>query len=64
MDYYNRENYDRLVVSVPKWIKEEIKADAKTKGMSMSEFVNRMIIEAMYGDCVSDYFGNDEDDMP
>ncbi len=36
---FNKQNYDRIAIMVPKGKKEEIKAAAKARGKSMNEFI-------------------------
>ena len=44
---WNRANYDRIELIVPKGKKEEIKAHADARGESVNGFINRAIDEAM-----------------
>ena len=44
---YNKQKYDRVTIMVPKGLKEEIKAFAKYKGMSMNEFLVGLVEQAM-----------------
>ena len=44
---YNDKAYDRIEVSVPKGEKEEIKAAADIKGVSVNRFICDAIAEAM-----------------
>lgn len=44
---WNRANYDRIELIVPKGKKEEIKAHAGARGESVNGFINRAIDEAM-----------------
>ena len=36
---YNKERYDRIVLSVPKGMKEKIKASAEKAGMSITAYI-------------------------
>lgn len=40
---FNKKNYDRLAVFVPKGDRELIKAVAKSKGYSMNEFILKAV---------------------
>lgn len=40
---YNKANYDRIEIVVPKGRKEIIKAHAKANGQSVNEFINLAI---------------------
>lgn len=40
---FMREKYDRIGLMVPKGQKEVIKEHAKSKGMSVNEFINSLI---------------------
>lgn len=40
---FNKENYDRIEIIVPKGQKAVIKAKAKAAGLSVSEYINRAI---------------------
>ena len=42
---YNRENYDKVTIMIPKGEKEQWKALAKTQGISMSEMIRRAVDE-------------------
>jgi len=44
---YVRENYDKLLLTMPKGRKSEIKAIADAQGESVNGFLNRLIAEAM-----------------
>jgi predicted HicB family RNase H-like nuclease len=44
---YNNKAYDRIPVTVPKGYKEEIKAAADKKGVSVNRFICDAIAEAM-----------------
>ena len=39
LNEYQKENYDRITIIVPKGRKKEIQATAKRKGMSTSEYI-------------------------
>lgn len=47
---YVKDNYDRIVLTVPKGNRDKIKAHADSLGESMNGFINRAIIEAMERD--------------
>ena len=47
---WNRNNYDRIEINVPKGDKETIKAHAETKGESVNGFIKRAIDEAIAND--------------
>lgn len=44
---YIKNNYDSVMIRMPKGKKEQIKAFAESKGESLNGFVNRAIDEAM-----------------
>lgn len=44
---YNREKYDRFSLMLPKGRKEELKALAAERGMSLNEFINTILTEAL-----------------
>lgn len=44
---YMKENYDSVLVRMPKGKKEKIKAFAESKSESLNGFINRVIDEAM-----------------
>lgn len=44
---YIKNNYDSVLIRMPKGKKEKIKAFAESKGESLNGFVNRVIDEAM-----------------
>lgn len=44
---YNKKNYDRIEIVVPKGQKAIIKEKAKAAGQSVSEYVNQAIDERM-----------------
>jgi len=44
---YNEKNYDRLYITVPKGRKEDIKKYAESKGLSLNEFVVKIIEKNM-----------------
>lgn len=44
---YIKNNYDSVMIRMPKGKKEQIKTFAKSKGESLNGFVNRAIDEAM-----------------
>lgn len=39
VNWYNAQNYDRVIVLLPKGSREKIKAAAKEKGLSANEFI-------------------------
>ena len=47
---WNRANYDRIELTVPKGKKAEIKAHAESGGESVNGFINRAVDEAMERD--------------
>lgn len=47
---YVRENYDKLLLTMPKGCKEGIKAHAEERGESVNGFINRAIDETMARD--------------
>lgn len=47
---YVRENYDRILLTMPKGQKDTIKSHAETQGESVNSFINRAIDEAMERD--------------
>ncbi len=47
---WQRENYDRINLTVPKGKKEIIKAHSETQGESVSAFINRAVDETMERD--------------
>lgn len=47
---YVRENYDKLLLTMPKGQKDTIKAHAAAQGESVNAFINRAISEAMERD--------------
>lgn len=47
---YIKNNYDSVMIRMPKGKKEQIKAHAETKGESLNGFVNRAIDETMESD--------------
>lgn len=44
---YNKKNYDRIEISVPKGQKNVIKETAKAAGQSVSEYISQAINERM-----------------
>lgn len=44
---WNRENYDRIEIIVPKGDKPRIKAHAESRGESVNAFINRAISETL-----------------
>lgn len=47
---YVRENYDKMLLTMPKGRKAEIQAHAKAQGESANAFIGRAISEAMERD--------------
>lgn len=47
---YIKNNYDSVMIRMPKGKKEQIKAHAETNGESLNGFVNRAIDETMESD--------------
>lgn len=47
---WNKENYDRIEIIVPKGQKDTIKAHAEARGESVNAFINRAIDETMERD--------------
>ncbi len=47
---YVRENYDKLLLTMPKGQKEVIKAHAEARSESVNGFINRAISETMERD--------------
>lgn len=43
---YNKKNYDRIELKIPKGKKAEWQAKAKAAGMSLTEFISKKIEEA------------------
>ena len=46
---YVKNNYDRMELTVPKGMKEQIKAFAEANGESVNAFIQRTVFEAMGG---------------
>ena len=44
---YNAKAYDRIIVVVPKGMKEKYQEAAKQKGMSLNGYINKLIEEDM-----------------
>lgn len=44
---YVKNNYDRMELTVPKGMKEQIKAFAEAHGESANAFIQRAVLEAM-----------------
>lgn len=44
---WNRENYDRIEIIVPKGKKDRIKAHAESRGESVNAFINRAADETI-----------------
>lgn len=44
---YNRQNYDRVNLAMPKGRKEKIRLAAAARGQSVNEFINAAILAAM-----------------
>jgi predicted HicB family RNase H-like nuclease len=51
---FNRDNYDRLAVFVPKGEREKIKAFASARGESLNAYINRAIKLAMEADAAGE----------
>ncbi len=49
---YVKKNYDRIEITTPKGMKEQIKDHAAAQDESMNAFINRAIVEAMERDVV------------
>ncbi len=47
---YVRENYDKLLLTMPKGRKAEIQAHAQAQGESVNGFINRAVSEAIERD--------------
>lgn len=47
---YIANNYDRINLTVPKGKKELIQSAAKSKGMSVNEFINDLVDKALQSD--------------
>lgn len=47
---FNRNNYDRVGLMLPKGQKDKIKAYAESKGMSMNEYIRQLIVKDMEQD--------------
>ena len=45
INWYNSQNYDRILITVPKGTKQMIKEEAKRKGQSTNEFLVSLIPE-------------------
>lgn len=58
INWYTKENYDRLSVFLPKGSREMIKAEAKAKGLSLNEFVRSFIPDSLIAD--REYIGKRE----
>jgi predicted DNA binding CopG/RHH family protein len=46
---YNAKAYDRIIFTVSKGRKEDIKAHAESKGMSLNAYINELIERDMAG---------------
>ena len=49
---YNKENYEQIVMRVPKGVKEKIKAAAEAAGKSMTAFIMEAVNEKMNKDAI------------
>ncbi len=47
---YMKENYDRVNLTLPRGMKDTIKAHAESQGESLNAFINRAIDEAIERD--------------
>lgn len=47
MNRYNRENYDRVTVMLPKGAKVALQEAARSAGVSVGEFIRQAIAEKM-----------------
>ncbi len=45
---YNKENYDRVTVMLPKGQKEQLRNHAKEKGLSLNAFISELIKKEMH----------------
>lgn len=43
INWYNSQNYDRITILAPKGTRENIKAEAKSRGQSANEFLLKLI---------------------
>lgn len=48
---WNKDNYDRILLCLPKGEKEIIKKQAMEHGVSMNRYIQIAIIEKMKNDC-------------
>jgi len=58
INWYTKENYDRLSVFLPKGSRDRIKEEAKAKGLSLNEFVRSFIPDELIAD--REYIGKRE----
>lgn len=49
---YNKENYEQIVMRVPKGVKEKIKAAAEKEGKSMTSYIMEAVNEKMNKDAI------------
>lgn len=49
---YNKENYEQIVMRVPKGVKEKIKAAAEKEGKSMTSYIMGAVNEKMNKDAI------------
>ncbi len=45
---YNKENYDRVTVMLPKGRKEQLREHAKEKGLSLNALISELIKKEMH----------------
>lgn len=60
INWYNKENYDRVTIIVPKGTKERMKAEAKRNGLSTNEFIMQFIPKNLIAERVYKGVGNDD----
>lgn len=49
---YNKENYEQIVMRVPKGVKEKIKGSAEKEGKSMTSYIMEAVNEKMNKDAI------------
>lgn len=49
---YNKENYEQIVMRVPKGVKEKIKGAAEKEGKSMTSYIMEAVNEKMNKDAI------------
>lgn len=64
INWYNSQNYDRLLILAPKGTKEKVKEAARASGKSMNEFLKSLIPSKLIGE--REYIGRRalNDDRP